>query len=290
MTKATWAPQAWREGNRQVAVITGASSGIGAEFARQLAPLGMGLVLVARRRERLEQLAEQLAAIHGVPVEIEGCDLADRGALEALAARLAERSDIEVLVNNAGLALVRRFMATEPARLISQLDVHIIASTRLTRAVLPQMAARRGGAIIQVSSLAGVFPRLSSPTYGSSKAYLNGFSDALEMEMAGSGVCFQALCPGFTRTEFHSTAEFSGLDMYARLPGFIWLSAERVVQESLAGLVKGKRRVIPGRRYRWLAVAGGNGLAQALASRWRAARRRATWARRGDLGPAVRRE
>jgi len=288
MTKARWTPQGRREGFRQVAVITGASSGIGAEFARQLAPMGMGLVLVARRRERLEQLAEHLAAMHGVPVEIVDCDLADRKALEALAVQLAARSDIELLVSNAGLGLVGRFAASDPARQIYQLDLHVIASTRLTRAVLPQMAARRGGAIIQVSSLAGVFPRLSSPTYGPSKAYLNGFSEALEAELAGSGVCFQALCPGFTRTEFHSTPEYAGVDVHARVPDFLWLSAEQVVQESLEGLAKGKRRVIPGRTYGWLAAVGGNGLAQRLASRWRAARRRAGQPRSEDRQPSTR--
>jgi short-subunit dehydrogenase len=288
MTKATWTPQARRGGMRQVAVITGASSGIGAEFARQLAPVGMGLVLVARRRQRLERLAEHLAGMHGVPVEIVVCDLADRNALEALAVQLAARSDIELLVSNAGLGLVGRFAASDPARQIYQLDLHVIASTRLTRAVLPQMAARRGGAIVQVSSLAGVIPRLSSPTYGPSKAYLNAFSEALEGELAGSGICLQALCPGFTRTEFHSTPEYAGVDVHARVPAFLWLSAEQVVQESLAGLAKGKRRVIPGSTYRWLAAVGGSGLAQGIAARWRAARRQASRPHTQDRQPTTR--
>lgn len=274
MTKATWTPQVC-EGFRPVAVITGASSGIGAEFARQLAPAGMGLVLVARRSQQLEQVAEHLAVAHRVPVEVEVCDLADRQALEALAVKLAARSDIELLVSNAGIGLVGRFVSTDPARLTAQLDLHVIASTRLTRAVLPQMVARGRGAIVQVSSLAGVFPRLSSPTYGSSKAYLNGFSEALDGEMAGTGVCFQALCPGFTHTGFHSTAEYIGVEIHRRIPDFLWLSADRVVRESLTGLAKGNRKVIPSRRYRLLAAVGGNSLAQSLAGHWRAAHRRA---------------
>jgi len=274
MTQARWTPGRWSAGGHPLAVITGASSGIGAEYALQLARLGMGLILVARRRDRLLDLGERLATTYGVPVELDVCDLTDRPALEALAVRLAARSDIDLLVSNAGIGLVGRFVASDPARLTAQLDLHVIASTRLTRAVLPQMAARQRGAVVQVSSVAGVFPRLSSPTYGSSKAYLIGLSESLLEEMVGSGICFQALCPGFTRTEFHSTPGFEGIDFRAAIPEFLWLSVEEVVRESLAGLAEGKRRVIPGRRYRCLTFLGGNEFLQAIASRWRAARRR----------------
>jgi hypothetical protein len=136
------------------------------------------------------------------------------------------------------------------------------------------MAARHCGAVVQVSSVAGMFPGLSSPTYGPSKAFLNGFSEALAGEMAGKGICFQALCPGFTHTEFHSTPDFAGVDMHAMVPAFLWCSAAEVVRASLAGLAKGERRVIPSRRYRWLAVIGSNGLARWVASRWQESRRR----------------
>ncbi|MCJ7513241.1 MAG: SDR family oxidoreductase [Anaerolineales bacterium] len=277
MSKPTWSPVARKGGGPPVAVITGASSGIGAEFARQLASAGMGLVLVARRRERLAKLAQELASSSSAPVEIEVCDLTDRESLEALAERLSSRSDIDLLVSSAGVALVGRFAAAEVSRQISLLDLHVIAPTRLTRAVLPQMIARGHGAVIQVSSLAGMFSRLSSPTYGSSKAYLNAFSESLAEETSGTGVCFQALCPGFTVTELHSTPEFDGIDIHARIPGVLWLSAERVVRESLVGLAEGKRVVVPGRRYRWLRALAGNRYSIALACRWRAGRR---WRRR----------
>jgi hypothetical protein len=276
MSSARWTPAIWDEGIRPAAVITGASSGIGAEFARQMAAAGMGLVLVARRRQRLEQLGETLARAYGVPVEVEVRDLAERQALEALARMLAARCDVDLLVNNAGFGLIGRFERSDPDRQVSQLDVHITASVRLTRAVLPQMVSRRRGAIVQVSSLAGMIPRLSSPTYGPSKAFLNAFSYALEGEIAGSGVCLQALCPGFTLTEFHSTPEYAGLDVHDRIPGFLWLSAEQVVRESLAGLAAGRSTLIPGSRYRWLALAGRSSLLQSIAVRWRAARRRRT--------------
>ena len=274
MRGAKWAPAIRQVGIRPAAVITGASSGIGAEFARQLAAAGMGLVLVARRRERLEQLGESLARAYGVPVEVEVHDLAEREPLEALARILAARSDVELLVNNAGFGLVGRFVNGDPDRQLRQLDLHVVASARLVRAVLPQMVSRGRGAIVQVSSLAGMFPRLSSPTYGPSKTFLNAFSYALEGEIAGSGVCLQALCPGFTSTEFHSTPEFAGLDVHTQIPAFLWLSAEQVVRESLAGLAEGRSTVIPGSRYRWLALAGKSSLLQSLAVRWRAARRR----------------
>lgn len=233
----------------------------------------MGLVLIARRRDRLEALACELSTSFKVPVEIEVTDLADRRALERLAQWLERRTDVDLLVNNAGLAVVGPFWQTEVAKHMYLLDLQVGAPTRLTRAVLPQMMNRAHGAVVQVSSLAAMFSRLSSPTYGSSKAYLNAFSDSIREEMSGTNLCFQALCPGFTITEFHSTPEFKGIDVHAGIPPVLWLSVEHVVRESLQGLASGRRIVIPAQRYRWLHALGANRWGMGLASRWRAKHR-----------------
>jgi short-subunit dehydrogenase len=273
MGNSSWTPLRIDTKERLTAVITGASSGIGEGYARHVAGLGMNLVVVARRQARLEQLAADLRSLHGIVVETRAVDLTSPSELDALAHDLSGRSDIDLLVNNAGLAVVGRFWKTDSRRQLDLLQVHVLAPTRLTHAVLPQMIGRNHGAIVQVSSLAGLFPALSSPTYGPSKAYLNTFTWALRRELAETNVCLQALCPGFVVTEFHSTSEFDGIDMHERIPSWLWLSVDEVVEASVAGLRRGENLVIPGRRYQWIYAVASSSLAQRLGGwavrRWR---------------------
>jgi len=238
------------------ALITGASSGIGEEFARRLAARRHRLVLVARREDRLRALAEELLREHGVSVEVLRVDLSQGSDIERLRLRAAELDDLEILVNNAGFGTRGRFVGMDPQKQHDMITLHIIASAVLARSVLPRMIARGRGAIINVSSVAAFFPLRGNATYSATKAYLNAFTEALHTELIGTGVRVQALCPGFTLTEFHATPEYAGVNVRARVPGFMWMTAGQVVGESLRALERGKVICIPGRRYRLLTRIG----------------------------------
>jgi hypothetical protein len=230
------------------ALVTGASSGIGAAFAAALAARGMALVLVARRRDRLAALADRLGRAHGVEIEVLAADLTDGEQRRTIERRLAGRPVIDVLVNAAGTASVGRF-ATLPAESeAAQIALNVVTAMRLTRAVLPGMLAQRRGAIIIVSSIAAFVPVRFSATYGASKAYLSSFGEALGEELRGSGVRVQVLCPGFTRTEFVDRA---GADV-AAIPAFAWMSAEAVAAASLAALRRARPVCVPGLSNRML--------------------------------------
>jgi short-subunit dehydrogenase len=240
----------------RVACVTGASAGIGAEFARELARRGYDLALVARRRERLDALGAELAAQYGVRAEALAADLIDPVALEAVAARLGAAPP-DLLVNNAGFGSAGRFAELSPVRELDQVRVLVLAVVRLTHAVLPGMLARRSGAIVNVSSLAGEGAGPFNATYAASKAFVTSFSEALHEETRGSGVRVMALLPGFTRTEFQAVA---GVDPSA-IPAQAWLDPGEVARTALADLERGAARSIPGASYRLVAAA------QALAPR-----------------------
>jgi len=244
-----WAQQESRR-RSGTAFITGASSGIGAEFARSLARMGYSLVLVARRADRLRALAEALESEYGVPVETLAADLSDPSRLEMAAAHLAAIPDLSLLVNNAGFGTGGRFAAIPVEPELKMIRLHVDASVRLTHAALPGMIARGHGGIINVSSFAALMPLPGTATYGSTKAYLNFFGKALQVELAGSGVRVQALCPGFTYSEFHDVAGMSRRSV----PSFLWMQSGDVVRESLEGLHSGQLIVIPGKVYRLLAL------------------------------------
>jgi short-subunit dehydrogenase len=231
-----------------IALITGASSGIGAEFARQLAARRYDLILVARRRERLEKLAAELSTAHGVKAEALAADLTEDAGLKTVEERIARDGGIDLLVNNAGFGVLGYFWETDPEAQDRLHRLHILATMRLTNAALAGMTARNSGAIISVSSVAAFMPAAISSTYGSTKAWINAFTEGLYLELKskGSAVKMQALCPGFTYTEFHDVAR---MDRKV-IPGPMWLRAENVVAESLRGLDRGKLFVVPGWMYK----------------------------------------
>jgi short-subunit dehydrogenase len=245
------------------ALITGASSGIGTEFARQLAAQQYDLILVARREERLRALAAELRRTHSIRVEVLVADLSNLTDIERVAARISELDILDLLINNAGFGVPGRFADADPAKQLAMLEVHVVACTRLSRSALPGMIARGRGLIINVSSLAAFFPMPGSVAYCSTKAYLNTFSKALQAELRGTGVQVQALCPGFTYTEFHDTPEFVNFSR-STLPKLFWMKAETVVAASLGAARRGRVICIPGFGYRLIALAGRSGLAALL--------------------------
>jgi uncharacterized protein len=225
------------------ALISGASSGIGEEFARQLAARGHGVFLVARREERLRALADDLERLHGIRAEVATADLADASQAEALPARVAERGlDVEVLVNNAGFTTVGD-VHENPDRQLGMVHVNVEALVALTCAWLPAMVERGRGAVIQVASVASFQPIPVQAVYAATKAFVRSFSEAVSAELKGTGVTMTALCPGPVATEF---LEAGGFKNEKPGPSFIWSTGEDVAKAGIDGADKGKRVVVPG--------------------------------------------
>jgi short-subunit dehydrogenase len=236
-----------------VALITGASSGLGAAFARRLASQGYDLILVARRRQRLTSLADELHEQFGVNVEVLVADLADTIDVGKVESRIAELAPLDLLVNNADFGIPAKFAETQLDRHLAMIHVHVLASVRFSRAALPGMLARGRGAMINVSSIGAFMPKPGDVTYCATKAYLNTFSEALQAEVGGTGVRIQALCPGFTHTEFLDNPEYEKYQIKTRIPEVLWMSAEEVVEKSLDALGQGRVVCVPGLR-NWLIV------------------------------------
>lgn len=235
---------------RPLALITGASAGIGAVFARRLAGRGYDLLLVARRADRLAERARELEGAHEVRVEVLAADLSTDEGLARVEERIRGLENLEMLVNNAGFG-TKGFFHEAPAEGQDRMHrLHVLATERLCRAALPGMVARRRGAIVNVSSVAGFFATPASVSYSATKAWMNVFTEGLwlELKMLGSPVRVQALCPGFTYSEFH---DVMGVDR-GRVARSLWLDADFVVGESLRGLDRGKLFVVTGWRYKLL--------------------------------------
>jgi short-subunit dehydrogenase len=234
-----------------VALVTGASSGIGRAIAVQLAGDGSHVVVVARRRDRLEALAEELRAAHGVRVDVLVADVTDPAQLATVEARLRQGNPaVDLLVNNAGLGAQGAFADLPIDFQEGQIRLNVVAPVRLTHAALEGMLTRGRGGILNVSSIAGLQPLPHVATYAATKAYLSSFSHSLHEEVRHQGVTVTALLPGFTRTEFHQAA---GMNR-SIVPGWGWMSAEVVARAGLRAVSRGRAQCVPGFGYRILAA------------------------------------
>jgi uncharacterized protein len=235
--------------NRPVALVTGASSGIGSALARELARHGHDLVLSARSLAPMEALAEEVRHL-GATAAVVVADLAQPGGAAVLVAELGAREiEIEVLINNAGLGALGRFDHIDAARNTEMLQVNIVALTELTQALLPAMFARHRGKIMLVASTASFLPCPNMAVYGATKAYVRSFGEALAQELRGSGVTVNVLCPGTTATNFFDVAGGVVSGVQARR----MMTAEEVARIGVAGMLRGERVTVAGLANRILA-------------------------------------
>lgn len=230
------------------ALVTGASSGLGRAFCERLAAEGTDLVVVARDAARLEALADALRASGGIDVEVLPADLVDRERLQVVADRVADQArPVDLLVNNAGNALRRPFVANDVADEEAMLDLHVRATLVLTHAAVRAMTTRGQGGIINVASVAGWLP---AGSYSAHKAWVTVFSQAIASQVARKGVQVMALNPGFVRTEFHERADMD----VSGYPDLAWLSAPEVAAQALRALRSGRAVYVPSRRYQAVAT------------------------------------
>jgi short-subunit dehydrogenase len=236
-------------------LVTGASSGIGTELARGLAARGHGLTLVARREERLKDLAAELTDEHEVRIEVLTADVSDGAERDRLAQEIVHRGlQVEVLVNNAGFGSGGPFVELDGERETKMVRTNVEAVIGLSSTYLPEMVERGRGALLNLGSLIAFQPVPFQATYGATKAFVLSFTDALHEELRGTGVTATAVCPGPVRTEFGESGGFGGAD--DRIPSFMWLSAERVAKSALEGLESGDRVVVPGSMNQVAALSG----------------------------------
>ena len=229
------------------AIVTGASSGIGVELARELAARGHGVTLVARRRDRLEALAGDLAAAHGVRAEVVPADLTDEAARAAIATQVAERGlHASILVNNAGLSTTGPVHRSDPAAELRMIRTDVEAVVHLCSLFLPGMVERGTGGILNVASTAAFQPLPGQAGYGASKAFVLSYGHALRAELKGTGVTCTTLCPGPVETEFAEAAGFSEAETGGALPKFMWEPADAVARCGIDGLAGGRAVAIPG--------------------------------------------
>jgi short-subunit dehydrogenase len=263
-----------REGEGKTALLTGASSGIGKAFAELLAAHGYGLVLTARRRDRLDELARQLHAAHGVPVQVIVDDLADPVAPARLTGAVrAQGLRIDVLVNNAGYGVPGSYVNVAWSEHQRFIQVMMTAVCDLTYQLLPGMLERGWGRVINIASVAGMVPAPAGHTlYGASKAFVMRFSEALAAENAHKGVHVTAVCPGFTYSEFHDVT--GTRQQMKSVPAMLWLNAAEVARDGYEAVMRGDAVVVNGRPYRillWLMGIVPKGIVKAVS---RAAGRR----------------
>jgi len=229
--------------SRQVALVTGASAGIGRSFAFALADRGHDLVLVARDTARLDALAVELRAAYGANAEVLTADLSDPDALAVVEARVSDTErPVDLVVNNAGFGTSGPFVTLPIDREEQEVQLNVVALVRLTHAALGAQVDRGRGGVINVASIAGYQPTPGNATYAATKAFVSSFSQAVHEELKGTGVKCMVLSPGFTRTEFQDRA---GIDS-DEVPGFLWQDAPTVVQHALRAYDKGRAVCVPG--------------------------------------------
>ena len=255
----------------RTAIVTGASSGIGREIARELARRGHGLTLVARREARLRELAGELEAAGAGEVAVVAADLTEAAAREAVPAAVAAGGAVpSVLVNAAGLSTVGPVHRNDPAAELAMIRTDVEAVAHLCSLVLPGMVERGSGAVLNVASTAAFQPMPGQAGYGASKAFVVSYSRALRAELRGTGVTVTVLCPGPVRTEFAETAGFDAAEAESALPKFMWVEAAEVARAAVEGLDHDRAQVVPGMANRAGAllapIAPPNLLARVLAS------------------------
>lgn len=246
--------------DKTIALVTGASSGLGREYCRQLAARCDVILAVARRRQQLEALADELEGVELHPVE------ADLGSIDGVAhcmEMLRQKGPVDILVNNAGYSPYGYFAGTPIEEQRGMIALHCDASITLCRAAIPFMRERGGGTIINVSSLGSFLPTAGLAVYGGTKTFLNYFSQCLQAELSRDGIEVQALCPGMVHTEIHDPMREQGFDP-ASFPDEMWMEPTEVVAASLAALGSGQLFVIPGAGNRELARSGVQALLDAL--------------------------
>ena len=221
---------------REIALVTGASSGIGAALARRLANDGLHLGLVARRVERLESLAAELRAAHGVEVDVLPADLTAPGAVAALVTELDRRGlDVDWLVNNAGFGTVGQFHTMPVERELDEITLNVEALVELTGRLVPAMVHRRRGVVMNIASIGAYLPSPNMATYTATKAFVLSFSEAIAVELAETGVRVLCVCPGVTRTEFQERAHVET----GHVPGFLQQTADEVADEAVRAVGRG---------------------------------------------------
>jgi uncharacterized protein len=235
----------------RMALVTGASAGLGKEFARQLAAQGYNLILVARREEALKEVANELQSEFAVKAHTLVADLIDPEAPAAIA-RAVESNQwtVDYLVNNAGIAGPDLLEDRDWGEQQNFFQLMMLSVSHMCHLFIPAMRERGFGRVINIASVAGRIPASGGCNYGPSKAYLVALTEDLAQTLAGSGVNASALCPGYTHTDFHQTAGLQ--DMKESMPGFLWYNADVVVREGMAAVEKGKPVYLSGRLYRWI--------------------------------------
>lgn len=230
--------------DRHVALVTGASAGIGAAFVRALAARDHDVVLVSRTEARLRPIADEVAREHGITTEVLPADLETEDGVRTVEARLRDETrGIDLLVNNAGFGTTGSFLELPIVGEEAEIRLNVLALVRLTHAALGPMVDRRRGGVINVSSLGAYQPTPNSATYCATKAFVSSFSNAVHEELVGTGVKMLVLAPGFTHTEFHERANVTSND---KMPEFLWQTADEVVEAALRDYYRGKAVCIPG--------------------------------------------
>jgi uncharacterized protein len=238
-----------------ISLVTGASSGIGAAIATELASRGHSLALAARREERLRTLASELTSEHGVAVEVIAADLGDPAGRDRLADELRSKGRVvDVLVNNAGFGHQADFATSPRERMVEMVDLNVGAVVDLTSRFLTGMVDRGRGSVINIASIAAFQPLPGSAVYAASKSFVLSFSEAIRTELRGSGVSVTAVCPGPVKTEFTEVAGIGGVE--DRTPGAVWMSSEDIAKHAIDGAARDNRVVVPGALNRASALAG----------------------------------